>query len=205
MANSLDRSFLSQLALFHKDGGDQSIVSGLNTDSNDRVLILGGYLGDSVKRFLSFPHAEIVVVEPISQYYLKLKELFSESKQISIFNFGVSNSNRSDTLYINGQTTSAYDPHGDAEKVSFLDISMLINKVGPIDVLEINIEGAEYEVLERLFETNHLSGIRTLVIQFHRNAVNHETRRASIRALLRETHKEVFSYEYVWERWDRIN
>ena len=201
----LRRTQLSDLSLYQLDGGDSSVVAGLESRQTDRILILGGFTGDSVERFSKIPHREIVVVEPIDFYYLSLKQRFRNSTSIKVLNIGVANSTRSEILYSNGQTTSSFDQSGNPEKVSLVDISSLFDQIGNVDILEINIEGGEYEVLQRLIEVHRLSTIRTLVIQFHTIVGGHEELRALIRTSLRLTHKEIFNYHYVWERWDRLS
>jgi hypothetical protein len=41
-------------------------------------------------------------------------------------------------------------------------------------------------------------------IQFHTNIAHHDLRRKKIRENLQSTHKEIWSYYFVWERWDAI-
>jgi FkbM family methyltransferase len=205
LSSVLRRTQLSDLSLFQLDGGDASVVASLGSKETDRILILGGYIGDSVERFSRTPHSEIIVLEPIDFYFTKLQHRFRNSKEIKILNVGVGYSTRSETLYSNGQTTSSFDQSGSPEIVSLVDISSLLDQIGTVDILEINIEGGEYEVLQRLIEIQQLSTIRTLIIQFHAVVGNHEELRALIRTSLRQTHKEVFNYHYVWERWDRVS
>lgn len=187
------------------DGGDLTVVAGLGSKQTDRILILGGYTGDSVERFSRAPHSEIIVVEPIDFYFTTLRHTFRNSIRIKILNVGVANSTRSETLYSNGQTTSSFDQSGSPEIVQLVDILSLLDQIGNVDILEINIEGDEYEVLQRLIDVQLLSTIRTLIIQFHAIVRNHEELRVLIRKSLRLTHREVFNYHYVWERWDRVS
>ena len=67
----------------------------------------------------------------------------------------------------------------------------------------MNIEGGEYENLESLILTRAISKIPTLLVQFHRYSLKEELRRAQIRSELELTHKCVFEFPWVWERWDR--
>jgi hypothetical protein len=73
-----------------------------------------------------------------------------------------------------------------------------------IDLLEMNIEGAEFDVLPGLIETGAVAFVNNLLIQFHNNDNLHEIQRAQIRLALSETHREVFCYEWVWELWKKI-
>ena len=71
-------------------------------------------------------------------------------------------------------------------------------------VLEINIEGGEYDVLERLITSGILSKIEKYVVQFHNYNIECEINRARIRLELSKTHQCVFNYEWIWERWEKV-
>jgi hypothetical protein len=66
----------------------------------------------------------------------------------------------------------------------------------------MNIEGAEYEVLNSILQLNLQSQINTFLIQFHKNVPDFEIKREKIRNALQRSHDQVFCYDYVWERWD---
>ena len=72
-----------------------------------------------------------------------------------------------------------------------------------IDLLELNIEGSEYEVLPRLVETGWISRIDTILVQFHEWLPRAHRRRRSIQRVLRETHTQLWDYPWVWEAWRR--
>ena len=72
-----------------------------------------------------------------------------------------------------------------------------------IDVMEINIEGGEFELIELLDEHQLLSRIGTVFVQFH--DIGEKTREhvESARQTLRQTHRQLWSYDMVWECWVR--
>jgi FkbM family methyltransferase len=179
-----------------------SVLNNLEISQIDRVLILGGYTGESTDRFLSAADCTIVVLEPVQEYFHLLEKRFQDERRLRFFNYGVANADRSVNIYVNGQTTSAFEEFGTPQLVQLRDISNVLEEIGGVDILEINIEGGEYDVLERLIEVDLLREIRILLIQFHTTVEGHESRRANIRDHLRKSHTETFNYEYVWERWD---
>ena len=69
--------------------------------------------------------------------------------------------------------------------------------------MEINIEGAEYVVLERILSAQVVSNIEILLIQFHNFESDSELRRANIRQKLMQSHEMVYCYDFVWEKWTR--
>ena len=86
-----------------------------------------------------------------------------------------------------------------------IDVKRLMETAGTFDVgcLKLNIEGAEYDVLERLIATQQVPRIRDLIVQFHKIAPDPVNRRSAIQAELGRTHECRFDYPFVWERWTR--
>src|SRR5262249_16612760 len=82
------------------------------------------------------------------------------------------------------------------------DVSEVFKSYPRIGCMKLNVEGAEYELLERMTELNLLDRVATYRIQFHKfeRAVS---RREAIRHELSRSHICVLDYPFVWERWDR--
>ncbi len=76
-------------------------------------------------------------------------------------------------------------------------------ELGAIQValLKINIEGGEYDLLERLLETGLVGQFQHLQVQFHRFVPDAEKRRDFIRTGLAHSHEERWCYPWVWESW----
>ena len=92
--------------------------------------------------------------------------------------------------------------HDIADLLSTLDAEQCIQPgAGAVGILKLNIEGGEYEVLERLLETGDIKRLRCLLIQFHRQPEGWERRYEQIVNGLRSTHDRIWSFPMVWERW----
>ncbi len=63
-----------------------------------------------------------------------------------------------------------------------------------IGLLEVNIQGGEYNILPDFIETRQIRIIKTLLIQFNNNERKSEFQRAAIRHLL----KEVICSPQIW-------
>jgi FkbM family methyltransferase len=70
-----------------------------------------------------------------------------------------------------------------------------------VDFVSMNIEGGEYDVLERLVETGYVARCRTLQVQFHEWVPGAHPRRRRLHRALRRTHRLEWSYPFIWERW----
>jgi hypothetical protein len=90
-----------------------------------------------------------------------------------------------------------------AVDVTIVDVAGAFDELGldRIDLLKLNIEGGEYDVLDRLHETGRLPRIDQILVQFHEWHPHAHRRRRAIRAALRDTHVEEWDYPWVWERW----
>jgi FkbM family methyltransferase len=124
---------------------------------------------------------------------------------VSILEFAISNSNSYVKLNISGERTSSYIPiESDFIQVKSKSSADFVNEIErDIDFLEINIEGAEYEVLEELINTGCITRIVIVNIQFHKINENSELERQVLRNRLNLTHQLEFNYDWVWERWVR--
>ena len=70
-----------------------------------------------------------------------------------------------------------------------------------IDLIKINIEGSEYDLLDHLIETGLHTIVKNFQIQFHNIAPDSKDRMENIQEKLRKTHRQTYSYEWLWENW----
>ena len=73
-----------------------------------------------------------------------------------------------------------------------------------IDLMKINIEGAEYDLLEHLIENKFVENIKDIQVQFHDFVPNAEARMKNIQAGLSKTHYLTYQYPFVWENWRKL-
>jgi hypothetical protein len=68
--------------------------------------------------------------------------------------------------------------------------------------MQINIEGAEYDVLEHAIKNNLLKNINKIIVQFHTNVEDCYIRRSNIQNKLQEFgYSKLFDYPFIWEGW----
>ena len=144
------------------------------------------------------------IFEPHPFYYQKLKDKYKSNNKVKVFNYGLGGSTESLYLTDSGAGSEVTKEKTDI-KISIKDITEVIEDfdIEKIDLLKLNIEGSEYDLLEKLLKSGLISTIDKLQIQFHENINDADLRRDRIRRDLNTTHKEVWSYYMVWERWDK--
>jgi FkbM family methyltransferase len=135
---------------------------------NDKLIIfdVGAYIGNSAKKYSEwFPQSLIYSFEPFEPNFNELAKLTSQ--QIKSFNIGLSDEAKFGTLCINaGSSTNSILPlNKNASKLwggiedlnpvskincefSTIDIFMEKNLINYIDFLKIDVQGAEFKVLE---------------------------------------------------------
>ena len=144
----------------------------------------------------------------LSLTYLNLVKNTLDSKQynkknnVKIYNFGLSNENKQ--AFLNHKEDQSYI--GDnkiikGEKVELKKLSEFVKKenIPKIDLININIEGSEYEVLDEIINSGLINNIDNLQIQFHKNIKNYRIKRKNIINRLSNTHNLLWSYKFVWE------
>jgi FkbM family methyltransferase len=187
-------------------GYNSYLYENLKIRENQTVVVLGGYLGDSISEWRNRFGCFVVSFEPIPEYANTLRAKFMADSRVSIHEFAVTNQDSSIELGIEGEGTGIYSKSTTNLKVKAKDISRVVDETGDsVKVLEMNIEGAEYDCLERLIQTKQISSVETLLIQFHHFGYEEELRRAKIRKDLNHTHICIYDFPWVWERWDIRN
>ena len=73
-----------------------------------------------------------------------------------------------------------------------------------IDLIKINVEGAEYPILKNLIDSCYITKIKNLQIQFHLfDGIDNGEYNSLIKELSK-THKLSWRFPFVWENWELI-
>ena len=203
--NWLGIDFLSPLQKYIMDGYDDFLYSNLNLNEDSIVVILGGYRGVSSKSIIDRYNPYMHIIEPIPTYFNYLQGIFNGEKAV-VYQFAAHSANELITMGLAGEETGIRATTQISIQVEAKDIGEFIRSLNEkVDLIEINIEGGEYAVIDHLIATENIKLIRTLLIQFHQYDFNDEYKRAKLRKFLNKTHENIFTYPWVWERWDIRN
>ena len=191
----------SEFARFAGDGYDNLLYEKHELSQEDTVVVLGGYKGKSIEIWRANYNCRVVAYEPIPEFFEELESKFSEDSKVSLINAAVSDKDGELELTLADYGTSQFHQSEEKVIVASKEINKELEGIQPHPlVLEINIEGGEYAVLERLITTQDVKNVKTLLIQFHNYGLQHEYARARIRLELSKTHYLEFNYDWIWEK-----
>jgi FkbM family methyltransferase len=205
LVHFLPGHYLSSFSQYLVNGYDALLYWDLPLDASDAVLVIGAYHGDGVSEYLKRYNCRVIACEPVSFFFNELENRLGNDSRVECFEIALGSTNELITIPLEADASGIFANSKERIVVEKLDILYFLDhhKLNPT-VIEINIEGGEYELLQRLVRTPQISKVDTLLVQFHKNFPGYELERAKIRSALAETHVEVFNFEYVWERWDLI-
>jgi hypothetical protein len=77
-------------------------------------------------------------------------------------------------------------------------------KLGKVDLMKINIAGAEFPLLDKMIRTGLMQRVDCFMIQFHEWHPDAYKKHVRIREELSKTHRLEWDYHFFWEKWVRI-
>eukprot|EP00039_Didymoeca_costata_P019636 m.338336 g.338336 ORF g.338336 m.338336 type:complete len:238 (+) comp18387_c0_seq1:47-760(+) len=201
-------------------GGDAMFQHNHGYLVDDSVVVeIGGNKGVFAQKLLEkYNIKEMHIIEPVRPMVEKLRTLFDNRAFIHAFAIGIesgeirmayrSNTDAAAMVLKDGQTLADIGfRSGTVDTVpvkTFRDAWHTMG-LGTVDLLNINIEGAEYAVMEALVLSGVQSQIRNIQVQFHTHSgIKVEDRnhmRCKLKAILSLTHELVYSFDWVWEQW----
>jgi FkbM family methyltransferase len=194
------------LGKWFADQGDYTHNINYDLDENSIVIDLGGYKGAWAQQIIDKYNPNVYIIEPVMAFYNFMVDLFSENEKVKILNCGVSDSNKEGSIYIAEDATSSTLSKGTAIDVSFYTIDSILEKwdLNEVDLLQINIEGDEYLLLEHMLKTGSINKFKNVQVQFHLGVENDISRREKIQeGFILHGFKNRFNYPFVWESWQK--
>jgi FkbM family methyltransferase len=202
---------ITSLNRWFADNGDYTHNINYELNNDSVIIDLGGYHGLWVDEILkkNTPHIpNIILVEPVPEFYNHLVTKYKNYEKIKIMNVGVSTDENSTTknLYLSKDGSSTnFNSHTSIQIETLpIDKILLDNNINQVDLLQINIEGDEYGLMEYMIESNIIDKFKNIQIQFHLGIINEIERRNVIqKKLISKGFKNKFDYPFVWESWSK--
>lgn len=194
------------LNLFEKVGKD------------DLVIDCGAYIGDISQYFLD-KGAKVLSIEPSPILSSKLRLRFKKGK-VAVINKAAYDKNCDIKLFYHQDYKKADKSH----KIKYLqgssicaskknvgkgfftteaiDLSNFIGKMGDkVKLLKLNVEGAEYRILDRLIDTGVIYNIENVVVSFHNRSIE-SLQNAHVLLKQKAIKAGVYGTIIHWKWWD---
>jgi FkbM family methyltransferase len=175
-------------------------------ENDDTIYDVGGYLGSWTSAMLMKYPCKYHVFEPHPEAFRKLTERFSDRPEVHLHEFALGGANGVVSLSSAAEGSSIVSNRGsNSVEVKLMDVRRnLRHQRNPVALMKLNIEGAEYDLLEQLLwsEESMLAG--DFLVQFHSGPPHAKQRYERIARKLGETHYCVWRYAFLWELWRKI-
>ena len=203
--------------LFHKIrvkdfmSKDEKKLFDIKLKPNSIIFDVGGYEGNFTDRLLhKNSKSFFYIFEPIYLFYKNIKNKFENVDNVFVFSFGLSDEDKIIPLELNFDRTShngVLDLDSNYELSNLKSISDFVveKKIEQIDLLKLNVEGAEYEILDNLISTNFIDKVKILLVQFHLNQSIDYSKYKSLKKKILKTHNCEFKSIFVWEKFTLKN
>ena len=197
------RDYRAMVKEFYADGGDDRFRFDYPLDESSFVLDLGGYEGQWASDLYARHRCRIAVFEPVVRFADNIRARFRKNSALTVFPFGLGASTRTETIYLHGASSSTHKKQSHSERIEIVDALQWFEEhgVGSVQLMKINIEGGEYELLERLIATGLIGRIDDIQVQFHNFAPDAAARMERLQQAMRATHTPTYQYRFVWENW----
>jgi FkbM family methyltransferase len=177
----------------------------VDIDEDSVVFDVGAFRGEWSRRVWDRYHPTIHAFEPAPGASEHMTSTFAGHPKVTVHPFGLGRADLTVPLTLDGPGSSIYGEssgYGRVE-VRIRDVVPVLDELGieRIDLLKVNIEGGEYDLIDRLEAAGWLPRTRLLLIQYHEWHPNAYVRRRRNRRALRRDHHEVWCYSWCWELW----
>jgi len=183
-----------------EDGGEHTLRVDFPLTPDSIVYDVGGCTGEWSQEIADKYNPHLFIFEPIQYLYDGLVERFKDNPKVSIFHWGLLDREFDTKITKLAEQSSLYTPAPEEERESvwMRDVSKF-----PVPTLiSMNVEGAEYAILQRMIDTGWVTYCQYVQVQFH-EFPNCNRLRNELRRRLSETHDEMYCYPFVWEAWSK--
>ncbi len=188
--------------------GDTTLRLNYPLTPDSIVLDIGGFKGDFAAAISNKFKCNIHIFEPMKDHAAQIANRSKNNNKVFVHPVGVGGKSEDITIYIpEGKDEATMHP-GDSTiagkaNIKVVDVVEVFKNIEAthVDLMKLNIEGAEFDLLDRLIAKNLHKKVTDIQIQFHKIDDKSEERRKNIREKLSKTHDCTWNYPFVWENW----
>lgn len=189
-----------------EDWSNEGLRYEYDLNENSIVIDLGGYEGNFTENIFNLYNCYVYCFEPIEKHYNICKEKFKNNTKVKVYKSGLSNDNKLVDFNVSNDSSSIHIGTSlgqfDTPLIK-IDDFMFQENINHVDLLKMNIEGAEYDLLEHIVKNDLLHKFTNIQIQFHENPYEGwEKQYEFIINGLNKTHHLTYHYEFKFENWE---
>ncbi|MSQ79824.1 MAG: FkbM family methyltransferase [Flavobacteriaceae bacterium] len=188
------------------ENGDHTHRVRYKLTENSTVLDVGGFRGEWASDIFSRYMCNILVFEPVREFHEYLQQKFELNPKIRVFPYGLGKKTETVDMYINNDCSSVYTgmTATNTEKVSIVGIADWFRdtNVEHVDLMKLNIEGAEFALMQEMFRHGLHLRVSNIQVQFHGFVPDSTKFRNAIHAELWKTHHPTYNFPFIWENWE---
>ena len=161
------------------------------------VLDVGGYKGTFAAEIVRRYGCHVYVFEPVFD--------ITPTENISIYKYGLWHCDTESTIYLGKDGTSIIRKTEEERTVTLRDIYGVWKELnlGIVDLVKLNVEGAEYAILDRMFTKCLIPKCKYLQIQFHDDLPFSFIYKQVLTKRLNYSHELQWEYPWIWESWKK--
>ena len=186
--------------------------------TNDSTVIdFGGYKGEFAFKIQEKYKCNVYVYEPINEYCDDMEKYKNPKVHINRFSVG-SHTGTEEIAVEEGTTFEKYgrrknnshkgEPNksiieAPRRKIDVVDILSVMKNYDTVDLMKINIEGAEFDILPKLISSGEINKVENLQVQFHSFVEGAYDNYKLIKEQLSKDYDIVLDSLWKWTFWKR--
>jgi len=187
------------------------ILHEANLDSSSVVMDVGAFNASWAQHIVDRYDPVIYAFEPNPRSYAKIQEKAEGNPKLNPIAYGLGDKDMDVAFTLKGLGSSMCDERDSSSdaptttvEIAAIDRVWSELKLDNVDLMKINIEGAEFPLLKKMIECDLLKCVDCFLIQFHEWHPGAYGKRREIRNELAKTHRLEWDYYFVWEKWVRV-
>jgi FkbM family methyltransferase len=181
------------------------LIVDFDIDAQSTVVDVGAFVGEWSARISERSRSRVYAFEPNPAPQPRLRRRLAGYPNVTVLEYGLGARDETVELSLQGPGSSIFNdsPRFESTSIAIRDAALTFEdlRLDDIHLLKLNIEGSEYDVLERLIASHWMPRIGVLLVQFHEWIPKAHSRRRAIQRELSKTHTKLWDYPWIWEAW----
>lgn len=188
--------------------GDRTLRLDYDLDPESVVFDVGGFEGQWASDLFAKYGCAVHVFEPVPAFAQQIEDRFARNPRITVHGHGLAHFDGEVAIGVSGEASSHVRTEhlkAEVETISVRTPVSVMEELGvdELALMKLNVEGAEFDLIDSMIETDAIRRVRELQIQFHSFVPDAERRLEALRSRLGQSHEMTWGFDFVWENWRR--